>query len=351
MPISRPDRHVRMPESTPSSTTTATVIIPAFTMLRWDLLSDAVASVESQTRPPTELILCIDHNPELLEKCVGTWGSAPSPAGFPIHVVANRFEQDESGAGAHVKAHGSKRRFGAGWARNTGAEIARGSVLVFLDDDASAEPDWLEHLLAPYDDEGTVAVGGAPLPRYETGRPRWFPANFDWVFGCAYEGMPTELGPLAHLIGANMSVRREAFEEIGGFHSIDFDDLDLCMRLAAHFPDRRLLYEPRAIVHHYVPAQRVAWRYFWRRCFFVNREKVEAFSDMGEAANIRAELEFVRRAFTRQLSANLTAAGRGEWIGLARAGAMIVGTFMAGCGHVAGRLQMILHPSRGRDVA
>ncbi len=349
--ISRPTTPVRMPESTPSPQTTATVIIPAFTMLRWDLLSDAVASVESQTCPPTELILCIDHNPELLEKCIGTWGSAPSAAGFPIHVVPNRFEQDESGAGAHVKAHGSKRRFGAGWARNTGAEIARGNVLVFLDDDASAEPDWLEHLLAPYGDERTVAVGGAPLPKYETGRPRWFPANFDWVFGCAYEGMPTELGPLAHLIGANMSVRREAFEGIGGFHSIDFDDLDLCMRLAAHFRDQCLLYEPRAVVHHYVPAQRVAWRYFWRRCFFVNREKVEAFSEMGDAANIKAELEFVRRAFTRQLSANIAAASRGEWIGLVRAGAMAVGTVMAGCGHIAGRVQSMLHSMRRRDVA
>ena len=100
MHFSLPHPHVRMPESTHTPTTTATVIIPAFTMLRWELLSDAVASVESQSRPPVELILCIDHNPDLLEKCVGTWGSAPSLTGFPIHVVANRFEQDESGAGA-----------------------------------------------------------------------------------------------------------------------------------------------------------------------------------------------------------------------------------------------------------
>jgi len=337
-----------MPESPPQ--TTATVIIPAYTMDRWGLLSDAVASVESQTHPPTELILCIDHNPELLEKCVATWGSAPSSAGFPIRVVPNRFDQDESGAGAHVKAHGSKRRFGAGWARNSGAEVARGDVLVFLDDDASAEPDWLEYLLAPYESKRTVAVGGAPLPAYETGRPRWFPANFDWVFGCAYEGMPTELGPLAHLIGANMSVRRESFEGIEGFHSIDFDDLDLCMRLTARYPDQQLLYEPRAIVHHYVPAQRVAWRYFWRRCFFVNREKVEAFADMGEAANLGAEVQFVRRAFSTQLVGSLADAARGQGIGLARSGAMVVGMMMAGFGHVAGRVQLFLRVRSDRKA-
>jgi GT2 family glycosyltransferase len=327
---------------TSSSTPTASVIIPAYTLNRWELLTSAVTSVEAQSRPPAELILCIDRNPELFERCVTQWGSSASFAGFPIHVVANRFAQDDEGAGAHLKAHGSKRRFGAGWARNSGAETALGDVLVFLDDDAAAEPDWLEHLLAPYEDSRTVAVGGAPLPLYETSRPPWFPANFDWVFGCAYEGLPKDLAPLAHLIGANMSVRRDVFEEIGGFHSIDFDDLDLCMRVAAHCPGQPLLYEPRAVVHHYVPAQRVEWRYFWRRCFFVNREKVEAFADMGEAANIRAEREFVRRAVTEQVAADVRDVRRGDWVGISRLGAMIVGMVMAASGHLVGRMQLFL---------
>ncbi len=239
----------------PDSAPTASVIIPAFTLDRWELLADAVASVELQTRPPVELVLCIDRNAELLARCEERWATHVTPAGFPIVVVANRFDQDEGGASAHARAHGVRRRFGAGWARNSGAEVARGDVLVFLDDDAAAAPDWLEHLLAPYADPAVVAVGGAPLPAYETGRPRWFPDNFDWVFGCAYEGLPTELAPLGHLIGANMSVRRWAFEEIGGFHSIDFDDLDLCMRLGSLHPPSSVLFEPGAIVRHHVPAE------------------------------------------------------------------------------------------------
>ena len=43
---------------------TATVIIPAYTMDRWDLLSQAVASVQTQTRLPLELILSIDTGNE-----------------------------------------------------------------------------------------------------------------------------------------------------------------------------------------------------------------------------------------------------------------------------------------------
>ncbi|MGC1238357.1 MAG: glycosyltransferase [Acidimicrobiales bacterium] len=318
----------------------ATVLIPAYTLERWDLLASAVSSIEAQTCPPIELILCIDRNPELFSRCVEKWGNQRSPAKFPIVIVPNRFEQDDDGAGALVKAHGSKRRFGAGWARNSGAELALGEILVFLDDDAAADPDWLEHLLKPYESPRTVAVGGAPLPTYETGRPTWFPVNFDWVFGCAYKGMPTRLAPLGHLIGTNMSVRRDVFEKIGGFHSIDFEDLDLCMRVAAQCPGQDLLYEPRAIVHHFVPAQRVKWSYFWRRCFFVNREKVNAFAEMGDAANIRAEREFVWRALTEQITIDVSDVVKGRWSGISRMGAMIVGITMAATGNAVGRYQL-----------
>jgi GT2 family glycosyltransferase len=333
-----------MPPSCPP--VTATVIIPAYSLDRWDQLSAAVDSVLAQTCPPVALVLCIDHNTQLLERCKQRWERPGTASDFPIVVVPNRFSQAESGSAAHVRAHGSKRRFGAGWARNTGAELATGDILVFLDDDASADPDWLEQLLAPYTEATTVAVGGAPLPVYATRRPSWFPRNFDWVFGCAYDGMPTALAPLRHLIGANMSVRREVFEEVGGFHSIDFDDLDLCMRVAAQRPTQRILFEPRAIVHHHVPAERVTWSYFWRRCFFVNREKVETFDEMEMAANLHAELDFVARAIRTQTLREIGKLRRGDRAALARLGAMYVGLAMSGIGHVVGRARLLTARSR-----
>src|SRR5687768_4810670 len=38
-------------------------------------------------------------------------------------------------------------RQGASWARNTGAKVAKGPLLVFMDDDAVAEKDFLERIL------------------------------------------------------------------------------------------------------------------------------------------------------------------------------------------------------------
>ena len=326
----------------------ATVIIPTFDLGRWNHLVLAVTSVEAQTCPPVELIICVDHNPDLRRRCEERWGRCKSDARFPVVVVSNRFEHSQQAVTTHERAHGSKRRFGAGSNRNTGAEVARGDILVFLDDDAAAEPTWLEYLLAPFENPHTVAVGGAPLPRYETARPRWFPANFDWVFGCAYAGMPTELGPYPRLIGANMSVRRESFNEVGGCQSIDFDDLDLCLRLEPKRDIRRLMYEPRAVVHHFVPKERVSWRYFWRRCFFVNREKVEVFGDLGSAADMGAESKFVIRAFSAQLVTDADDLLHGRIAGLSRIGAMFIGILMAAAGNLVGRYHWALRRRRLR---
>lgn len=309
---------------------TVSVVICAYTEDRWSLLLRSVASVQAQTQPPEEIIVCVDHNEALFERCRGQWADqtdARSPV--PVRVMANKYEG----------------RLGS--ARNTAAEIACGDVVAFLDDDASADPTWLERLIPPYDDPSVVAVGGAPLPEFERSRPQWFPFEFDWVFGCAYAGLPERQAPVLRLIGANMSVRRSALTEIGGFHSDNHDDMDMCHRLKHHRPSDQLVYEPMAQVQHFVPAVRTTWGYFWRRCFFVNKGKVEALRQMEEAGNLSADVSFVGRALSRGVSKGLRQAVRGDAWGAGRAGAIVAGIVLAGSGHVAGTLRW--HRIRGRQ--
>jgi cellulose synthase/poly-beta-1,6-N-acetylglucosamine synthase-like glycosyltransferase len=304
-------------KTTPDPTVTA--VICAYTEQRWDQMVSAVESARTQSRPPLEVIVSIDHNPALFERASTRWKAA-ADADVPVTVVINRFDG----------------RLGS--ARTTAAQLASGDVLAFLDDDAEARPDWLEHLIEPYAAADVVAVGGAPVPRWETGCPRWFPPELFWVFGCAYLGLPTVRAPLRHLIGANMSVRRTALERVGGFHSDNHDDMDMCHRVAAAYPESRILFEPSAVVDHWVGRERATWSYFWRRCFFVNRGKVEAFRSMGAAGNWEAEIDFV---LTR-LPASVRRAGRdlmaGDPWGVVRAVVLMIGTGLAGAGSVSGQL-------------
>lgn len=289
-------------------------------------------SISAQTAPVQEIVLCIDNNEELYRRAVLRWSAADN-----VHVMRNPDIDHVQFGAAHERAHGTKRRFGAGSARNAAIALTTSDIVAIIDDDACAEPDWLSALLSEYGTEPQiVAVGGPPIPIFETKRPGWFPRSFDWVFGCAYDGLPIRPGPIRHLIGANMSFRRAAFDKVGGFGSIDFDDLDLCMKLGHEFGYGSLRFTPAARVHHFVPAERVTWRYFWRRCLYVNTEKVAAFHDMAEAANLTAEVTYGLRTATVGVARELARVLRGDLDGLRAGGAIVCGLTLAVVGNLRG---------------
>src|SRR5437763_15556 len=188
-----------------------TVVILVYSLERWSLDCAAVESALNQTLMPAEIMVCVDDNAdraELIERFRQRWphrpGAVPS-----IRLVESQSDAAQSdpvaGQGRwRFRAHYGFRGTGISSGRTTCLGLATTEILAFLDDDAEAERDWLERLLAPFADPDVVAVGGAPVPVFAKPRPRWFPSEFDWVFGCAYTGLPTTTAPVLRLIGANM---------------------------------------------------------------------------------------------------------------------------------------------------
>ncbi|MBN1566020.1 MAG: glycosyltransferase family 2 protein [Anaerolineae bacterium] len=261
-----------------TETPTVSVIIRAYTEERWDDLVQSVASVQQQNVPVTEIVLVIDNNPTLL---------ARATAQFPgVNVVANRYEPGSSNA----------------W--NMGIESAQSEIVAFIDDDAIAEPDWIENLLEPYALPDVEGVGGHIEPHWLGGRPRWFPEEFNWVVGCSYRGLPATLAPVRNLIGCNMSFRRASLIEIGmlltdkglGHKSgqpIGCDETEMCIRLGQHKPTARLLHNPQAKVLHSVPAKRATWRYFSARCYLEGKSKAVVSQLVGADQGTSTERSYV----------------------------------------------------------
>jgi len=171
--------------------------------------------------------------------------------------------------------------------------------------------------------------------------------GFDWGFGGAYAGRPAETAPVLRLIGANMAIRRENVLAIGGFHSLA-DDLDMAHRLLELSPQGQLIYEPRAIVRHYVHAERLTWHYFWRRCW-TQRDKVEIMRGLGTAANLRADRRWALRGLSVGVATGLREFLGGDIGGLQRALSIIAGVGIAGVAYVTGLIDWKLAAWRRRE--
>lgn len=298
------------------------MVICAYTERRWEDLSAAVQSALEQTERPLEVIVVCDHNGELLARV-----RAEMPS---------------------VLALANEERRGLSGARNTGVRAASGEIVAFLDDDATAAPDWLERLLEPYQDDRVMGVGGAVEPLWPSARPSLFPAEFDWVVGCSYRGLPTRRSPVRNPIGANMSLRREVFATVGGFLTdvgrvgtwpLGCEETELCIRVRRRIPRSVIVYEPRARVRHRVTDERLRWRYFGARCYSEGLSKAVVARHAGSHDGLASERSYATRTLPRGVARGLAdAALRGDGAGLGRAGAIVAGLGITTLGYAVGRL-------------
>jgi GT2 family glycosyltransferase len=142
-------------------------------------------------------------------------------------------------------------------ARNVGVQLAAGDVFAFLDDDAAPAPDWLELLAGTHEDTAVAAAGGpvfdVPLDRVE-----WAICTSTRDGAVDTDSEPPADGylgrgadPFLYFAGCNMSVRRSAFRDVGGFNPVlpyCYEDTELCMRLVD--ADARLVWVEEALVRH-----------------------------------------------------------------------------------------------------
>lgn len=199
-------------------------------------LGDLIAALEMQTCPRAdfEVVMVDDASTD------GTWDLLRGVVyATPLRLRVVRLDANQ----------------GPGTARNTGAALSRGDVLVFTDDDCIPSSMWLE-ALALATAGGSDAVQGRTLPDPAPASTAW-PRSV-WITG------PTPL-----FESCNLAIRREAFERAGGFGT---DRPRIPDRTRRHFGEDaevgwrirsaggRIGYAPGALVHHrQLPATYADW--------------------------------------------------------------------------------------------
>ncbi|MDZ7881391.1 MAG: glycosyltransferase, partial [Mycobacterium sp.] len=179
----------------------------------------------------------------------------------------------------------AERRRGVSHARNAGIDSARSPLAAFTDDDVTAQPDWLQHLVAVFDADPHESIGcvtGMDTAAAELGQPtqQLFEASSSFSRGyrmmvwdddpstlamlSRHEPLATEghRGPAFPIAGSefgsgnNTSFRVEALRRLHGFDPVlgtgsparGGEDLDMFRRLI--LADHAIVYQPAAIVRH-----------------------------------------------------------------------------------------------------
>ena len=197
------------------------------------------------------VVVCTMDRQDALARCLDALRACTPP---PAQVVV--VDQGSQPAAPEGVEYVRMSERGVSRGRNRGARAAAHELLAFTDDDCVPAPDWIGALERGYED-GVDGVTGRVLPlpgdgvavssRTSTAR-RTFggPGETPWDIGT----------------GGNLSLRRSAFEAVGGFDEAlgpgtparAAEDVDLLYRLAN--AGVMLLYEPGAVVYHELKSRR-----------------------------------------------------------------------------------------------
>ncbi len=159
-------------------------------------------------------------------------------------------------------------------ARNLALAECRSDVLLYLDIDAVAAPDWAAALSHSLSDGGAAVAGGRILPRWH-GRPLL--ASRSRLVREQYSLL--DLGNREQVarkvIGANFGLNRArcgaeaTFDEGLGRRDgrlLGGEETDLCRRVAAR--GLTILYNGSAVVEHQILPERMTYRWLTRRFYF-----------------------------------------------------------------------------------
>ena len=270
------------------------VIICTFN--RYDLLPEAIASVELQAFPAESYELIIVDNSDDLA------GQERFLDG--LEIACNH---------QYVK----EARPGLSRARNIGTRAAGAPIVAFMDDDAKAAPSWLSAIVDTFSQHERAGIAGGPVrPIWTTPRPPWLHPWLEGYLTILDRGLAVRiLAGDEWLAGTNIAFRTELLKQTGLFPEnmgrigrLLLSNEELLVSDKIRQLGWQVVYNPEVIVHHRVHAERAsqAWlrrRVFWQAISDLFAERGVAGEQPGHDRDIHRVLDFLTRLAPRNRGA------------------------------------------------
>lgn len=243
----------------------------------------------SNPNPIVSAIICTHNRAEYVRDALDSLVRQDCPSDTYETIIVDNASSDNTSAVVAgfvqqsripiVYVHESS--LGLSFARNAGAEVAKGEILAYLDDDAVAAVNWIPNIARAFSEipsSHVGVVGGKIDLRWDCGvRPAWLPQELDGYLGKTKftANIPVELPLGENPNGGNLCVHKGCFDKVGGFSTrlgrqggnlLSNDEVDFCNR--ARRAGYEIWYAPGVVVQHRVPLQRATRRYLLERTYW-----------------------------------------------------------------------------------
>jgi GT2 family glycosyltransferase len=140
--------------------------------------------------------------------------------------------------------------------RDIGAREAAGTILAFIDDDAYPVKEWLSAAVRHFENPDVAAVGGPGVtPDSDAPHQQASGLVYESLMAsgnCAYRYRPMQERYVDDYPSCNFIIRKDVFEQVGGFDSAFYpgEDTVLCLKVTKQLK-KKIVYEPGAVVYHH----------------------------------------------------------------------------------------------------
>jgi glycosyltransferase involved in cell wall biosynthesis len=211
------------------------------------------------------IVICTYNRKKLLKDCLNSIFAMDYPKSYYEIIIVDGGSNDGTNELCEQFPEirfVTESRFGLAYARNKGADLARGSIVAYTDDDCIVDKYWLTNLVLGFQHSQSIAgVGGPVFPTHLEIIPKQILVKA--ALGLYDDGNHPKL--TGGIITSNSAFRKEVFKEIRFDESLGAtrrgklilcgEDTDFCKTLTAF--RFMILYNPYAKVYHQVPRNRL----------------------------------------------------------------------------------------------